>query len=206
MSEIDSDSRQQPGQTPAQTRLSPEAFLEKRRTEPVAYVFDLRDAEAYAAGHLPGAFSLPLEQLEPNLSRLPFSGAMLFHDGGEGLAAQAVRLLEDNGFTDFFYAEEGLAALQAALAASPDDVRYADLGPEERRAAVEKVLDEQVREFLARDGGGMEVLEIEDDRIKVAYQGACGGCSSATAGTLFFIQTALTRALNHEIQVVPVDL
>jgi Fe-S cluster biogenesis protein NfuA len=62
-----------------------------------------------------------------------------------------------------------------------------------------------VRDFLAKDGGGMEVVAIEDSKIVVSYHGACGSCSSSTAGTLRFIQGVLTVNLNHEIEVVPVE-
>jgi Fe-S cluster biogenesis protein NfuA len=84
-------------------------------------------------------------------------------------------------------------------------VKYDTLPREQKAAAVEKVLDERIREFLARDGGGLEVVAIEEDRVLVSYQGACGSCSSSTAGTLRFIQGTLTIALNHEIQVEPVE-
>ncbi|HUJ74720.1 MAG TPA: NifU family protein, partial [bacterium] len=186
-------------------RLTPAALLERRRGAEAAYVFDLRDQEAFDAGHLPGAYSLPFEHLEPNLHRLPFSGDLMLYDGGEGLVQQAARLLLDNGFGEFFFVEEGLAGLEAALRASPDEVHFEALNDAERVAKVEEILDQRVREFLARDGGGMEVKAIEKDRILVAYQGACGGCGSSTAGTLRFIQNTLTIALNHEMEVVPVE-
>jgi len=188
----------------AQYRIAPEALLEKRRTAQTAYVFDLRDVDAYRDGHIPGAYSLPFEFIESNLHRLPFSGDLLFYDGGEGLARQAAQQLHDNGFADQFFIEEGYAALQNALAQSPDEVHYERLTSEERRKAIETVLDQKVREFLARDGGGLEVKSIEDSRVLVEYFGACGGCGSSTAGTLRFIQGTLTIALNHEIDVVPV--
>jgi NifU-like protein len=178
--------------------------LEKRRAAQGAYVFDLRDVDAFRDGHIPGAYSLPFEYLESNLHRMPFSGDLLFYDGGEGLAKQAAKLLHDNGFADQAYIEEGYAALHAALESSPAEVKFHALSPEERRKAIETVLDDKVREFLARDGGGLEVKEIEDDRVLVEYFGACGGCGASTGGTLRFIQAALTVALNHEIEVVPV--
>ncbi|MEE8554586.1 MAG: NifU family protein [bacterium] len=80
----------------------------------------------------------------------------------------------------------------------------AELAEEERSAAIEAAVDERVREFLARDGGGLEVVEIEDNRVPVSYQGACGGCASSSSGTLMVIQNALTIALNHDIEGVPV--
>lgn len=189
----------------AQARLSPEALLERRRNAEAVYVFDLRDQDAFSDRHFPGAFSLPWEQLESNVHRLPFSGLLLFYDEGEGLVQQAGQVLVDNGFTDFHFVAEGLDALMTALEQSPHEIHFQSLGPAEQAAAVEKVLDEKVREFLARDGGGLEVVSIEPERLLVSYQGACGGCSSSTAGTLRFIQTIITNALNHEIEVVPVD-
>ena len=188
----------------AERRLTPEELLERRRGGERVYVFDLRDPDAFEADSLPGAFNLPLEYVEANLTRLPFIGEMLFYDGGDGAAAQAAAILHDNGFGDFYFCVEGWPALKAALAADPAEVRYGELNAEQRQAAIESVLDEKVRAFLASDGGGLEVLSVEDDRVVVSYQGACGGCASATTGTLRFIENALTVALNHRITVDPV--
>lgn len=189
----------------AKSRLTPAGLLERRRNAQTVYVFDLRDADAFNAEHLPGAYNLPFAHLEANLHRLPFSGDLLFYDGGEGVTRQTAALLFDNGFADFWFIEDGYAALKAALLADPHEVNYQALGPPERAAKVDEILDSKVREFLARDGGGMEVVAIEDNRVVVSYQGACGSCSSSTAGTLRFIQNTLTVSLNHEIEVVPVD-
>ncbi len=44
----------------------------------------------------------------------------------------------------------------------------------------EKVLTalEEIRPFLAADGGDISLIDIEDDKIvKVQLQGACAGCS-----------------------------
>jgi Fe-S cluster biogenesis protein NfuA/rhodanese-related sulfurtransferase len=186
-------------------RLTAEQFLDKRRTAKTVYVFDLRPTEAYDSGHLPGAYHLPFEHLESNLHRLPFSGDLLFYDDGDGSVRQVCGLLTDNGFNDFGVVHEGYAALMETLRASPHEVNYEALSPVERAAKIEQVLDEKVRDFLASDGGGMEVVAIEDGKVTVAYQGACGSCSSSTAGTLRFIQGVLTVNLNREIEVVPVE-
>jgi len=189
----------------AANRLTPEKLLERRRTSQTVYVFDLRSSEAFDAGHLPGAYSLPFEHMESNLHRLPFSGDLLFYDGGEGMVRQVAALLSDNGFSDFRYVEEGFDALMETIRTSPAEVHYESLTPEQRAAKIDQVLNEKVREFLARDGGGLEVMGIEESKVIVSYQGACGSCSSSTAGTLRFIQGMLTINLNHEIEVVPVD-
>jgi Fe-S cluster biogenesis protein NfuA len=195
-----------PATPPAEVAATPKGvltlsqFLEKRRSAQTVYVFDLRPSEAYDAGHLPGAYSLPFQHVEPNLHRLPFSGDLLFYDDGEGSTQQVGALLTDNGLV-----HEGYTRLMEALRSTPEEVNYEALSPTERAAKVEQVLDEKVREFLARDGGGMEVVGIEDSKVTVSYHGACGSCSSSTAGTLRFIQGMLTINLNHEIEVVPVE-
>ncbi len=189
----------------ANHKLTPESFLERRRTREMVYVFDLRESDIFQAGNLPGAHNLPFEFMESNLHRLPFAGDMLFYDGGEGTVLQAAAVLDENGFSDFYYAEEGLDSLMKALKDSPDEIKFNELSAGEKAAAVEKVLDNKVREFLARDGGGLELMAIEENRVHVSYQGACGGCASSTEGTLRFIESALTLSLNHPIEVVPVN-
>jgi Fe-S cluster biogenesis protein NfuA/rhodanese-related sulfurtransferase len=189
----------------AKFRVTPTQLLERRRGGQTVYVFDLRPSEEFDKEHLPGAYSLPFAHLEANLHRLPFSGDLLFHDGGEGTVRQVAALLHDNGFAEFYYMEEGYAALKQAMLESPDEVNYGALDPAQKAAKVDEVLTLKVRDFLARDGGGMEVVGIEENRVVVSYQGACGSCSSSTEGTLRFIQNVLTVSLNHEIEVVPVE-
>ena len=69
-------------------------------------------------------------------------------------------------------------------------------------AQINQVLDENIRPALAGDGGGLEVLDYSDYILTVHYQGACGSCPSATAGTLAAIQNLLQRMVDSRIQVV----
>ena len=196
---------EQPGQPEVNHRITLQEFLHRRRTASVVYVFDLRDQESFDAGNLTGSYSLPIEYLENNLHRLPFSGEMLFYDGGDGVVLQAVAQLDDNGFSDYYYVEEGYEPLLSALKADPEEIIFEMLEPVEQAKAIEKVLDEKVRDFLARDGGGLELMGVDGDKVLISYQGACGSCPSSTAGTLRYIQSALTLALNHPIEVIPTD-
>jgi len=65
------------------------------------------------------------------------------------------------------------------------------------------MLDEQVRPYLLADGGGLKILGLEQNRLKVHYQGACGTCPTATTGTLYAIESMVKR-IDPEIQVVSV--
>ena len=69
---------------------------------------------------------------------------------------------------------------------------------------IHDVIDENVRPALAGDGGGLEILGLDDFVLSVHYQGACGSCPSASAGTLYGIQSLLQRMVDERIQVVSV--
>jgi Fe-S cluster biogenesis protein NfuA len=59
-------------------------------------------------------------------------------------------------------------------------------------ARIEAVLDESVRPGLRADGGDVEVVGVDDDRIvQVRMRGACQGCASATMTVTFGIEAAL---------------
>lgn len=72
-----------------------------------------------------------------------------------------------------------------------------------RLVEINRMLDEQVRPYLLADGGGLKVLGLEGNRLKVHYQGACGTCPTATSGTLYAIESMVKR-IDPEIQVVSV--
>ncbi|MTI86654.1 MAG: NifU family protein [Balneolaceae bacterium] len=72
-----------------------------------------------------------------------------------------------------------------------------------RLKEINRLLDEQVRPYLLADGGGLKVLGLEANRLKVHYQGACGTCPTATTGTLYAIESMVKR-IDPEIQVVSV--
>jgi rhodanese-related sulfurtransferase/DNA-binding transcriptional ArsR family regulator len=63
-------------------------------------VLDVRPPEEYRAGHIPGALSVPLEELEQRLSRLPRRRQVVAYCRGPYcvLAVEAVALLRRRGF------------------------------------------------------------------------------------------------------------
>jgi Fe-S cluster biogenesis protein NfuA len=70
--------------------------------------------------------------------------------------------------------------------ASPSD-SWPDL-----RARIEAVLDEHVRPGLRADGGEVELVAIDPDRIvQVRMQGACQGCPSAAVTLTMAIESTL---------------
>ncbi|MCF6207619.1 MAG: iron-sulfur cluster assembly scaffold protein, partial [Sulfurovum sp.] len=74
--------------------------------------------------------------------------------------------------------------------------------------AVDKVIDDNIRQMLIMDGGDMEILDIKDNGehtdIYIRYLGACNGCASASTGTLFAIENTLKEKLDPSIRVLPI--
>lgn len=66
---------------------------------------------------------------------------------------------------------------------------------------INHVLETQIRPALAGDGGGLEVLGLDGKILTIRYQGACGSCPSAIAGTLSAIQNLLQAEIDEELTV-----
>ena len=73
---------------------------------------------------------------------------------------------------------------------------------DERLATINRVLDGEIRPALAGDGGGLRVMGLEGHTLKVRYQGACGSCPTATAGTLRAIEGMLREMVSDKLEVV----
>lgn len=59
---------------------------------------------------------------------------------------------------------------------------------------VEEVLD-KLRPFLLRDGGDVELVDVEDGIVKLRLLGACGTCPSST----ITLKAGIERALLEEV-------
>ena len=68
---------------------------------------------------------------------------------------------------------------------------------------IEEILDETVRPGLQGDGGDIEIIKFEENRLYVMYQGACGTCPSSSTGTLLAIEGILRERFNPQIEVIP---
>jgi Fe-S cluster biogenesis protein NfuA len=68
---------------------------------------------------------------------------------------------------------------------------------------VEDVLA-KVRPMLQRDGGDVELVDVEDGIVKVRLTGACGGCPMATLTLKRGIEAKLKEELPDVKEVVSV--
>ena len=59
--------------------------------------------------------------------------------------------------------------------------------------ALNAVFDSMIRPALQRDGGDIDIVDIQDNVVTVNYQGACHGCPSASIGTLQYIKAIVNE-------------
>ncbi|MEV1175842.1 rhodanese-like domain-containing protein [Nonomuraea sp. NPDC049784] len=74
--------------------------LATRLEDPGTVVVDARSAADYAAGHVPGAVSVPMRELRGRLDELPKDVEIVAHCGGLYcvVSPEAVRLLREHGY------------------------------------------------------------------------------------------------------------
>ncbi len=70
---------------------------------------------------------------------------------------------------------------------------------EEVEAALAKI-----RPYLQRDGGDVELVEVQDGVVKVRLKGACGGCPMATVTLKQGIERTLKQLIADVKEVVAV--
>ena len=88
------------------------------------------------------------------------------------------------------------AAVGGSIAAAASD--------DPKLAAINELLDERIRPYLAGDGGWLEVIELDSDTLKIRYEGACGSCPSSLTGTLMAIENMIKEEIDPAITVVAV--
>jgi Fe-S cluster biogenesis protein NfuA len=68
---------------------------------------------------------------------------------------------------------------------------------------VEKVLD-KIRPSLMADGGNVELVDVEDGKVKVRLTGACGGCPMSQMTLKMGIERLLKQEIPEIKEVVAV--
>jgi Fe-S cluster biogenesis protein NfuA len=93
---------------------------------------------------------------------------------------------------------------QYAAAAAAGGAIAAVTSDDPRLIQINEILDERIRPYLMSDGGWLEVLSLDDNTLKIRYEGACGSCPSSLTGTLMAIENMIREEIDPEIEVIAV--
>lgn len=95
------------------TAITAEVALHERAEGPLAFV-DVRDAEAWSRGHVPGALHIPMSEVGVRVSELPWEVRVVTYCDDGSMSRQAVAFFRERGMEDTFVLEGGLAAWRKA--------------------------------------------------------------------------------------------
>lgn len=74
---------------------------------------------------------------------------------------------------------------------------------EKKLAILEQILNDEIRPYIALDGGGVEIKELKENELIISYQGNCTSCFSAVGATLSYIQQTLQARVHPDLRVIP---
>jgi rhodanese-related sulfurtransferase len=80
--------------------ISPQALLERQaKGDSSLFVLDVRTAEEFAAGHVPGAVNVPYDQVASQLAQIPKDKDVVLYCKSGRRAGLAADVLAANGYT-----------------------------------------------------------------------------------------------------------
>jgi Fe-S cluster biogenesis protein NfuA len=89
-------------------------------------------------------------------------------------------------------------------ALGPAWVSPTDAAGEGVAARIQRVLDEEIRPYVAQDGGDVLFAGFRDGTVELYLQGSCSGCPSSTATLKLGIEARLREAVPEVQEVVAI--
>jgi NifU-like protein len=89
------------------------------------------------------------------------------------------------------------AALQSAASAAPRKLTNI-----QKIRKIEEVVDREIRPALQRDQGDVELVDVNGDRVVIAFRGMCANCQVSEFTRRDFIEAKLRESVGPEIVVV----
>jgi len=69
---------------------------------------------------------------------------------------------------------------------------------------INNIIEKYISPELRKDGGDIELVDVEDNKIKVKLSGRCGFCRSSQLTLANFVEAVLKEHINSSIEVVQV--
>lgn len=93
------------------------------------------------------------------------------------------------------------AAVKEANAANANEKGVKKLSNLQKIKMIEEVIDREVRPQLKKDGGDIELIDVDGDKVTIAFRGMCVGCRSAAFTRHGFIEAKLREFVSPSLTV-----
>jgi NifU-like protein len=94
-----------------------------------------------------------------------------------------------------------LAADKGKEAVSPPGAIKKRLTTLQKIKLIEETLERDIRPALNRDGGDLELIDIEGNRVYVGFRGTCSSCPASEFTLKKYVETKLKEFVSPEIEV-----
>jgi NifU-like protein len=101
--------------------------------------------------------------------------------------------------------EKLLMEVRGEASAEPAQKPVKKLSNIQRMQLVTRVIDEEIRPSLQKDGGDIELQDIEGSTVLVSLRGACVGCPSSKLTLKEVVERRLREAVEDDIRVKEVE-
>lgn len=91
--------------------------------------------------------------------------------------------------------------LQAEDANPFSTEQWEKLSPQERLLAIRTTTETKIAPYVALDGGGVSIDQLEGNEVTISYSGNCTSCYSAIGGTLRSIEQCLRAYVYSDLHV-----
>lgn len=78
------------------------------------------------------------------------------------------------------------------------------LTPTQKIIKINNIIENQIADELKKDGGDIELVDIDGDKVFVKLKGSCSKCKNSTLTLKNFVEASLRDALGDEIEVIEV--
>lgn len=79
-----------------------------------------------------------------------------------------------------------------------------ELTPTQKILKINNIIENQISTELRKDGGDIELVDIDGDKVYVKLRGSCSGCKNSTMTLKNFVEATLREALGDNIEVIEV--
>lgn len=76
-----------------------------------------------------------------------------------------------------------------------------ELTPTQKILKISKVIEQQISPQLQKDGGDIELIDIENNIVKVRLTGMCSGCKNAQMTLKNFVESILKEKVDENLEI-----
>jgi len=70
---------------------------------------------------------------------------------------------------------------------------------------INSVIENQISPELRKDGGDIELVDIEDNKLYAKLRGKCSGCKNSHMTLKVFVEQTLQETVSKQIEVIEVQ-